>query len=296
MQTLNYYFQLLKFRLSFIVVFSSGIGYMLGVEDFVFSEFVILIIGGFLVTGSANSFNQILERNFDKLMSRTSKRPLPKNNISLHRAIIFSFVLAFLGLYLLNLIHPGNGPYSIISKSSFYGLVSIIIYVLLYTPLKRISTISIFVGAIPGAIPFMLGHVAATDSVSSFSLLLFFIQFLWQFPHFISISWVLDNEYKKAGFKMMYGGEKGKYPAVISLFTSILLFLSTLLPSFYSIEMFSLTIYSSFLVFFLGIWFCLQSYFLCSICDDTSAKKLMISSFFYLPLLQVVYVVDKYLF
>ena len=296
MQTLNYYFQLLKFRLSFIVVFSSGIGYMLGVEDFVFSEFVILVIGGFFVTGSANSFNQILERNFDKLMSRTSKRPLPKNNISIYRAIIFSFVLAFLGLYLLNLIRPGNGPYGMISKSFFFGLVSIIIYVVLYTPLKRISTISIFVGAIPGAIPFMLGYVAATDSVNSFAILLFFIQFLWQFPHFISISWVLDNEYKKAGFKMMYGGEKGKYPAVISLITSILLFLSTLLPSFYSIEMFSLTIYSSFLVFFLGLWFCLQAYFLCSICDDTSAKKLMISSFFYLPLLQVIYVVNKYLF
>jgi len=296
MQTLNYYFQLLKFRLSFTVVFSSGIGYMLGVENFVFSEFVILIIGGFLVTGSANSFNQILERNFDKLMLRTSQRPLPKNNISIYQAIIFSFILAFIGLYLLNLINPGNGPYSLMSKSSFYGMVSILIYVLLYTPLKRLSTISIFIGAIPGAIPFMLGYVAATDSVNSFALLLFFIQFLWQFPHFISISWVLDKEYKKAGFKMMYGGEKGKYPAVISLFTSILLIFSTLVPSFYSVEMFSMTIYSSFLVFFLGVWFCLQSYFLCSICDDTSAKKLMISSFFYLPLLQVIYVLDKYLF
>ena len=207
MNVLKYYGQLLKFRLSITVVFSAMVGYLLGIENFVFNEFIFLIVGGFFVTGSANGFNQILEKDKDKLMERTADRPLPQGNLSVFQAVIFSSTMALLGLYLLNCINPQGSFYGFMSKSSLFGLVSILLYVLSYTPLKRVSTISIFVGAIPGAIPFLLGWVAATDDFGLAAGTLFAIQFFWQFPHFIAIAWVLNDEYKKAGFKMLFGGE-----------------------------------------------------------------------------------------
>ena len=180
------------------------------------------------------------------------------------------------------------------SKSSFFGLISILLYVLSYTPLKRLSTISIFVGAIPGAIPFLLGWVAATDDFGIAAGTLFAIQFFWQFPHFIAISWVLDDEYKKAGFKMMFGGEKGKFPAVISVVASIIMTIISVLPYLY-IETLNLSNIAFVCVLVLGIWFTLKSIYLFREIDDKSAKKLMISSFLYLPLMQIIYVLDKYL-
>ena len=154
-------------------------GYLIGIDNFILNEFILLIIGGILVTGSANGFNQILEKDYDKLMLRTLNRPLPKNNLTIFQAIFFSTIIGCLGLYLLNLIHSSNGFYGLMSKSTFFGLVSILMYVLSYTPLKRISTISIFVGAIPGAIPFLLGYVAATDNfwISSWNIICYSVFF-----------------------------------------------------------------------------------------------------------------------
>jgi protoheme IX farnesyltransferase len=188
-------------------------GYLLGVSCFSFSEFFLLLFGGFLVTGSANGFNQILEGDYDKLMKRTEDRPLPQKNLKPSSAILFSIIIGLLGFYLLSLIKPHGSFYGLLSKSSAFGLLSLMIYVLSYTPLKRMSTASIFVGAIPGAIPVLLGWVAATDNFGLAIGVLFAIQFLWQFPHFISIAWIQDDQYKKAGFHMMYGGEKGVYMA-----------------------------------------------------------------------------------
>ena len=289
-----YYFQLLKFRLSSTVVFSAVVGYLLGTTSFSFNEFILLVIGGILVTGSANGFNQILEKDYDKLMKRTSVRPLPKENLSILQAVVFSTLIGVLGLYCLNFIHPEDGFFGVMSKSSFFGLISILLYVLSYTPLKRLSTISIFVGAIPGAIPFLLGWVAATDNFGIAAGTLFAIQFFWQFPHFIAISWVLDDEYKKAGFKMMFGGEKGKFPAVISVLASIIMTIISVLPYLY-IETLNLSNIGFILVLGLGIWFTIKSIYLFREIDDKSAKKLMISSFVYLPLMQIIYVLDKYL-
>ena len=170
-----------------------------------------------------------------------------------------------------------------------------LLYVLSYTPLKRVSTISIFVGAIPGAIPFLLGFVAATDVFGLAAGTLFAIQFFWQFPHFIAISWTLDDDYKKAGFKMLFGGKKNQYPAIISALTSILMTIISVLP-FYYIDDLSLSIYSFMIVLALGIWFTMKSIMLYLNIDDKTAKKLMISSFFYLPLVQIVYVIDKFIF
>lgn len=294
MKSVIYYFQLLKFRLSSTVVFSAAIGYLLGTTSFSINEFVLLVIGGILVTGSANGFNQILEKDYDKLMKRTSVRPLPTENLSILQAVVFSTTIGALGLYCLNFIHPENGFFGVMSKSSFFGLISILLYVLSYTPLKRLSTISIFVGAIPGAIPFLLGWVAATDDFGIAAGTLFAIQFFWQFPHFIAIAWVLDEEYKNAGFKMMFGGEKGKYPAVISVFTSVFMTLLSVVPFFY-IDDLNLSPYSFVIVLILGIWFTLKSIYLFRETDDKSAKKLMIASFLYLPLMQIIYILDKYL-
>ena len=203
-----YFGQLLKFKLSITVVFSAVCGYLIGFDSFNLQHFLYLVIGGFLVTGSANTFNQIIERGKDKLMKRTSVRPLPQNKLSYINALIFGVIIGVIGLLMLNKINPEDTFYGLMSKAAFFGLLSIFLYVFSYTPLKRVSTISIFVGAVPGAIPFLLGYVAATNNFGLAAGFLFVIQFLWQLPHFISIAWVLDDEYKKAGFKMLFGGKK----------------------------------------------------------------------------------------
>jgi protoheme IX farnesyltransferase len=294
MKVLKCYLQLLKFRLSITVVFSAAVGYLLGIETFAFNEFVFLIVGGFFVTGSANGFNQILERDKDKLMERTANRPLPKGNLSVFQAIIFCSIMALLGLYLLNFIKPQGSFYGFMSKSSLFGLVSILLYVLSYTPLKRVSTISIFVGAIPGAIPFLLGWVAATDDFGLAAGTLFAIQFFWQFPHFIAIAWVLNDEYKKAGFKMLFGEEKNTYPALLSILTSVCMALISVVPFFWSYTDLTLSVYAFILVLILGVWFTNKSFNLYKETTDESAKKLMLSSFVYLPLMQIIYVLDKF--
>ena len=291
----KYFGQLLKFKLSITVVFSAMAGYMLGFDQFNLYHFIYLTFGGFLVTGSANSFNQILEKEKDKLMLRTSNRPLPKENLSILQASFFALTIGVFGLFLLNKINPEGSFYGLMSKSSFFGLISIFIYVLSYTPLKRVSTISIFVGAIPGAIPFLLGYVAATDDFGLAAGVLFAIQFLWQFPHFISIAWVLDEEYKKAGFKTLFGGKKNKYPAIISVITSLLMTFVSIIPYFYIIDL-NLSIYSFIIILCLGFWFTLKSLKLYQNINDNSAKKLMLSSFIYLPVMQLIFVVDRFLF
>ena len=287
MKKLTYFGQLLKFRLSTTVVFSAVVGYLLGIDTFISSDFIILIFGGFLVTGSANAFNQIIEKDTDKLMDRTMNRPLPKGNLSVLEAIIFSSLMSVIGLYCLYILNP---------LSSFFGLLSILLYVLSYTPLKRVSTISIFVGALPGAIPFLLGWVSATGDFGIAAGTLFSIQFFWQFPHFIAIAWVLDEDYKKAGFKMLFGNEKGTYPAIISIITSICMTIISVIPFFWNFKDLDLSIYAVIPVFLLGVWFTNKSYLLYENTDDITAKKLMITSFIYLPSMQIIYVLDKFIF
>ncbi|HIK62434.1 MAG TPA: protoheme IX farnesyltransferase [Flavobacteriales bacterium] len=279
----------MKFRLSSTVVFSSAIGYLLGTDYFSFIDMSYLIIGGILVTGSANAFNQILEKNHDKLMERTAVRPLPMGNLSVNQALVFTTLIGLIGLYVLSNVIPGG------VKSCLFGLLSIFLYVLVYTPLKRISPIAVFVGAFPGAIPILLGWVAATNDFGLAAGILFAVQFCWQFPHFIAISWVLDEEYKKAGFKMIYGGEKGKYPAGIAVMTSILMTIISTLPFFCNFKDLSLSIYALVLLLILGIWFTFRAINMYHKCDDQSAKRLMLASFIYLPLMQIVYVLDKFL-
>ena len=292
-QIIKYYGQLLKFRLSASVVFSAIAGYLLGFEKFSVNEFIFLILGGFFVTGSANGFNQILERNYDKLMARTCSRPLPMGNLFINQALLFSILLGLLGLFLLNFINPEGSYFNFLSKSSFFGLLSIMLYVLVYTPMKRISTTSVFIGAVAGAIPFLLGWVAATDDFELFGGTLFAIQFFWQLPHFIAIAWVLDKDYKKAGFKMLFGGEKSKYPAEISIISSLVTIIISVVPFFWNYSTLSLSMYAFVPIAILGIWFTLKSIRLYMYANDLNAKNLMIASIIYLPLLQIIYIVDK---
>jgi len=279
----------MKFRLSATVVFSAVIGYLLGVESLSLFAISYLIIGGILVTGSANAFNQILEQKHDKLMERTAQRPLPLGNLSSPQALVFATLIGGIGLLALYSVVPGG------FKSCLFGVLSILLYVLVYTPLKRISPIAIFVGAFPGAIPILLGWVAATNDFSLVAGVLFAVQFCWQFPHFIAISWVQDAEYKKAGFKMMYGGKKGKYPALISIVASLFLTIISVIPFFWNYTDLTLSVYGASSVFVLGIWFTLKSVKLYNNTDDKSALKVMLSSFAYLPIMQIIYVLDKFL-
>ena len=269
-------------------------GYLIGVTIFDLQEFILLVFGGFLVTGSANGFNQCLEQEYDALMERTRLRPIPQKRISSINAVLFSFVIGFLGFYLLSLIKPHGSFYGFLSKSSAFGLLSLMIYVLSYTPLKRMSTVSIFIGAIPGAIPVLLGWVAATDDFGLAVGVLFAIQFLWQFPHFISISWIRDDEYKKAGFKMMYGGKKGVYPALLAFITSIFMTTVSVSPFFFNIDGLNLSPFSFILILLVGLWFTSNSYKLLRQVNNSSAKRLMLSSLIYLPVMQIIYVLDKW--
>ena len=292
---IRYFGQLLKFKLSITVVFSAMIGYLLGFDQFNLHHFICLTLGGILVTGSANTFNQILERDEDKLMERTSSRPLPQGNLTFLQAFIFASIIGLLGLFLLNKINPQGTFYGVMSKSSFFGLISILLYVLSYTPLKRVSTISIFVGAIPGAIPFLLGYVAATDNFDLAAGTLFAIQFFWQFPHFIAIAWVQHEDYKKAGFKMLFGGEKNTYPALISIITSVFMIAISVSPFFFDISGLTMSFSALILIFLLGIWFAFKSVKLYQKTDDVSARKLMLASFAYLPIMQIIFVIDRFL-
>ena len=281
--------------MSITVVFSATIGYLLGVDVFDISTFSLLIIGGFLVTGAANGFNQVIEREHDKLMERTAVRPLPLGNLSATQAFIFSLIIGALGIFALNHINPQGSFFGLMSKSGAFGLLSMVLYVLAYTPLKRISPFAITVGAVPGAIPFLLGFVAATDDFGIAAGTLFAIQFFWQYPHFIAIAWVQDGEYKKAGFKMMLGGDKGKYPAFIGVITSIAMTFISIVPFLWEIPLLSLSVYGAVIVFLLGAWFTSKAVKLHQNCDDVTARTLMLSSFAYLPLMQITYMLDKFL-
>ena len=220
-ERLECYAQLFKIRLTSFVVISAIFGYFIGAPSYNITEVVFLILGGFLVTCASNAYNQVIERNHDKLMKRTQNRPLPLGKISVGEAVLIASIFSVLGVGMLWLLNPLSG---------ILGLLAIVMYVALYTPLKRVSTISVFVGAFPGAIPPMLGWVAATGSFSLEAGILFAIQFIWQFPHFWAIAWKVNDEYSKAGFKMLPFGKKNTATAVIILLSVVSLFISGFIP------------------------------------------------------------------
>ena len=279
--------------MSLSVVFSSLAGYVLGIlniSDFSFTNFILLFIGGYAMVGASNVFNQVIEVELDKLMDRTKTRPLPSNEVTKNQGLILGFALTVFGLILLFLVNP---------ITSMFGAISIFLYVSLYTPLKTVTPLSVFVGAFPGAIPFMLGWVAATGNFSLEAGTLFMIQFFWQFPHFWSIGWFLHEDYKKAGFFMLPTGNKDSTTAFQIILYTIWLILASLLPAFFSyfgiLSKLNLSIYAAILIAILGLVMLSYAIKLYQKRDDASAKKLMLNSVFYITMLQVIYVLDKFL-
>ena len=277
------YALLTKFRLSSLVVFSAAIGFVIGTGgNFYFSQLCWLIAGGFLVTGSSNAFNQIIERDLDRLMDRTKNRPLPAGRMSVMEAMMAAILMGVIGILVLWLfMNPLCGLLS---------ALSLLIYTLIYTPSKRITPFSVFVGAIPGAFPPLLGYVAATNQIGMEALLLYFLQFIWQFPHFWAIAWVMDDDYKKAGFKMLpsRGGRDRNTAFQTMAYTLSLVPLALLLHFFGHFSVWSTTLVATAGIFFAGPSFRLYRHL-----DISSAKKLMYASFIYLPVVQLLLMIDK---
>ncbi len=277
------YVQLIKFRLSFLVVFSATACFLLGTNGTIYwFKLLMLVLGGFMVTGSSNAFNQIIEKDLDKLMSRTHKRPLPDNRMEVNEALIFSFIMGIVGVFILT--------YFINVISGVLGLIALISYTLLYTPLKKHTPFAVFVGAFPGAIPPMLGYIAATGKLNVIAFVVFSIQFIWQFPHFWAIAWVLDEDYKKAGFKMLPSlGGRNKASAFQALVYCISLLPISLLPYYFHIT----GLVSAFIILFVGVFFLTKAIKLYRTLSIEDGKALMFASFIYLPVVQIAMFLDK---
>lgn len=279
------YALLLKLRLAFLVVLSAISGYLFVGGGFGV-DFWLLILGGFLITGASNGFNQVIERDLDKKMSRTSNRPLPTGRMSVNEAVIVSSLSAIIGAFLLFQINYFAGV---------LGILALVLYVLIYTPMKRISPWAVFVGAFPGAIPPMLGVIAYTgtfsDKAGMIAGMMFFIQFIWQFPHFWAIAWVLDEDYAKGGFSLLPSKtRKSKRSAFHILIYTLFMVPVSLIPWVLDLTG-DITLVIGTIA---GAWFFLYAYKLYLNLDDKSAKSLMFASFIYLPIIQFLYVFNKF--
>jgi heme o synthase len=274
--------QFTKFRLASLVVLSAALCYLFGANQVNSSSLIMLVVGGFFVTAASNGFNQIIEKDLDKLMNRTSKRPLPAGRMTVTEAYVISITFGIVGLSIL---------YIWLGLACFLlGLFALGSYTLIYTPLKQKTPFAVFVGAFPGAIPPLLGYVAATGRFDVAAWLVFGIQFLWQFPHFWAIAWVLDDDYKKAGFKMLPSKEgRDKNSAFQIMVYTFSLIPIVLLPYYFHLTGISSTILN--IIF--GILFSYQAVKLYKDCSLKSAKNLMFGSFAYLPLVQLTMYLDK---
>ena len=280
------FLSLTKARLSFSVVFSTLAGYILAVGVVNFVDLVLLLFGGYCMVGASNSFNQIIEKDKDALMDRTKSRPLPTKKNSTSNAFWISVLLTLMGLGIL---------YTINYKTAFFAAVSVFIYTCIYTPLKPITPLSVFVGAIPGAIPFMLGWVAATNSFGIEPGTLFMIQFFWQFPHFWALGWMLDDDYKKAGFNMLPTGKKDKKTAIQIILYIIWMIIISIFPYSGLTGALSLSIYGAIIVLVLGILMLMFAVNLYNRMNTESARRLFLFTIFYLTSIQLVYIFDKFI-
>lgn len=275
------YAQLTKLKLSLLVVFSAGMGFLTAPGAVEWQKFLLLIIGGFLVTGASNGFNQIFEKDLDKLMSRTALRPLADNRMSVGEALSVCLLSGFAGIVILTL--------SLNLYSGLLGLFAMISYSLIYTPLKRKTPFCVFIGAIPGAIPPMLGWVAATGSFGIEAWILFTIQFLWQFPHFWAIAWVLDDDYKKAGFIMLPSGNRDKRSSLQTLIYTVSLIPVAFLPFIFGIS----GLLSAIVCALVTFYFVYTAYRLHRSNAMEDARKVMFASFIFLPVVQLIIMLNK---
>jgi len=278
-----------KAGLAISVVFSSLAGFMLGVYSIHSIDWFVLLklaVGGYCMVGASNAYNQVIEKDLDALMDRTKNRPVPSGRMTPNTALFIASLLTIIGLVLLYTINP---------KTAMFGAVSIFLYTSLYTPLKTITPLSVFVGAFPGAIPFMLGWVAATGNFGIEAGTLFLIQFFWQFPHFWAIGWFLYEDYEKAGFFMLPSGKKDKSTALQIILYTVWLIIASLLPVLGYTGSLFLTPLAGAVVFLLGLWMLFYAVRLYRLRTPKAARTLMLVSVSYITLLQIVYISDKFL-
>ena len=282
MSLLKVIFELTKFRLSLLVSFSAIVGFILASDNFNFIDLLVLGLSGYLITASSVINNQILEKDLDKKMDRTKKRPLPTNRISYKNSIIISVLFMLSGLLFMFLYFNVT--------AAILGLMSLLLYTFAYTPLKRVGPIAVFIGAIPGALPPLIGWVAFTGNISIEAIIIFSIQFIWQFPHFWAIAWIYHDDYKKVGFKLLPGkGEKNFNTALNIMTYTLFLIPLGLLPTIFGIT----GIISGAIAVFCAILFLAQTFKLFKDYSRSSALRIMFGSFIYLPIVQISFILDK---
>jgi protoheme IX farnesyltransferase len=278
--------EITKMRLSLSVVFSSVAGYFLGADTISLKIVLLLALGGYFMVGASNAFNQIIEKDLDALMHRTKNRPVASGRMTVNTAFLIACVFTILGIGIL---------YSINAQTAMFGAISIFLYTSVYTPLKTKTPLSVFVGAIPGAIPFMLGWVAATDNFGIEPGTLFALQFFWQFPHFWAIGWFLFEDYKRGGFFMLPTGKQDKGTAVQTILYTVWTILVSIVPVFGVTGQLKLSIVAAIIVLSLGLVMLYYAIQLYKKMTEKAAKQLMLSSVLYITLIQMVYVIDKFI-
>ncbi len=278
--------EITKARLAISVVFSSIAGYLLApVQPDVFS-LLLLAFGGYCMVGASNAYNQVIEKDLDALMNRTKNRPIPSGRMSVQNAMVIAITMTLLGIVSLYYLNP---------KTAMFGAISIFLYTSVYTPLKTKTPLAVFVGAFPGAIPFMLGWVAATNEFGIEPGTLFMIQFFWQFPHFWALGWMLDEDYKKGGFKMLPTGKKDKGTALQIIMYTFWMIVISVIPAFGITGQLFLSMPAAILVFLMGMAMLIFAFRLYEKRDNVSARKLMLASVSYITLMQIVFVADKFI-
>ncbi len=284
---LSDFLQLTKMRLALSVVFSSLAGYGIAADQFDMITVMYLFIGGYAMVGASNAYNQILEKDLDALMQRTKNRPLPSGRMDKTTAQVIAVSLTLIGALALMAIN---------TKTAVFGMVSVLLYVCFYTPLKTKTPLSVFIGAIPGAIPFMLGWVAYTGSFGIEPGVLFMVQFFWQFPHFWAIGWQLEEDYKKAGFKMLPTGKADQATAFQIVFYIIWTIILSITPYTVYTGTLSISLWSCIALVVLGIGFLYFGLRLMRFKAPQEARKLTYASIGYITLVQLIYVIDKFIF
>ena len=281
-ENIKLFFEITKFRLSLLVALSSVFGFFISSSKVDINEVFILLVGGYLISSSSVINNQILEKDLDKMMNRTNKRPIPTGRISVYKSVIMSIFSMIIGLFLIS--------FYLNIYAALLSFISLILYSFVYTPMKKFGPIAVFIGAIPGALPPLIGWVASTGQITLEAIIIFSIQFIWQFPHFWAIAWMYDDDYKKVGFKLLpNNGEKNLKTAVNIMIYTLFLIPVCLLPTIFCIT----GIISGTVAVFLAIIFLAQTFKLINDYSRESAVKVMFSSFIYLPIVQISYVLDK---
>jgi protoheme IX farnesyltransferase len=277
------YLELLKPRLSMLVAFSCAFGFILASQNSVdWFRLILVTAGGFLLSGASVTINQVIEQREDALMSRTKNRPIPTGKISPGAAVIFA--CAVMTASILFLILSTN------TLTVLLSVVSMVLYSFVYTPLKKVGPVAVFAGAIPGALPPLLGWIANTGVVSYEALVIFGIQFIWQFPHFWAIAWVADDDYKKAGFRLLPSGGGKDHNTSIQIMTYTLFLIPLgLIPAWIGLT----GINSAVIVTLCGVGFLAQTFSLMKTGSNQSAMRIMFGSFIYLPVVQISYLLDK---